>query len=332
MTSKLTGVYGTHHSVSNNPFSYGVITMYENAIEISTRPRTVNGWLILVQLTLFLSVFLTTTASILLQFILIYEGGSEEILAAMLILPLLPFGVKASILLGISLLLDNWRRPLDLPQIYNRHTGKLHFLEESPTCDFNWKNLGDIFNADARRRWFSPRCIVLKTLLWNSLVVEDYTVITTVNGITTHHQSLALVSKKFYPNSYIDTVVARFNVGYSGKYCGPLTNPVDWEHVRRYMRQEGPPRNAWDCSAPLLGKASWWDQLGICSAFGPGYINFWRKHPILSTVAHLLVPLTLPLSLLVATLAWLSELTAYEVFWPAEILQEAGPIIKAQPE
>jgi hypothetical protein len=67
----------------------------------------------------------------------------------------------------------------------------------------------------------------------------------------------------------------------------------------------------------------------VSSAFGPGYLGFWQKHPVLSGFIHLLLPLTLPLALLTSTLGWLSDFAAYEVVWPDWVLQEVGPVVES---
>ena len=101
--------------------------------------------------------------------------------------------------------------------------------------------------------------------------------------------------------------------------------PRVWEHIRRYMNENGPALPWGEQLADTSVPVTWWDSLGAVSVFGPGYIKRWRESWGWMLIMHLLSPLMLPLAILMATTNWVSYKTAYPVAWPQEILDKVGP-------
>jgi hypothetical protein len=330
MTTKLLGQYTTGHSVCREAWSHSVRTVYENAIEVTTAPRVFVGWRLLLPL-IFLALFSGVAAlSLPLLSDLLREGG-RGVLVALLVSPVLAFAWAGALWLVLYLWLEHWRKPFDLPQLYNRRSGVVYLMEETPPRELTWQLVCDLLNPVERRRWFGARSVRVIAVPWASLVVEDYEVTTPMShGPAIKRRWLSLVVAEALggmPMVY-GKVLLRFDVGRAGADIGPSTRAEEWEHVRRYMRHEGPALVAGHALVESRGAQSWWVHLGVSSAFGPGYLGFWREHPVLSGFIHLLLPLTLPLALLTATLGWLSDLAAHEVAWPDWVLQEAGPVIE----
>lgn len=332
MTTKLLGQYTTAHSVCREAWSFTVRAVYEHAIEITTAPRGLLGWSVLLPL-IFLTVFgCIALLSVPLLAELLREGG-RAFFVTLLLLPFLVLSWVATAWFGVNLWLTLWRRPFDLPQIYNRRNGTVYLFEEAPSRTLSVRRMFDLLNAEKRKHWFGPRALTVRVLPWSGLMVEDYEVTERLpKGGTITRRQLALT---FEVDAQGDASMRkpgfelrRFNVGEAGDYTGPLTRAEEWEHVRRYMRLEGSALAVGHALAEPRRALNWWGHLGVSSAFGPGYLGFWREHPVLSGFIHLLLPLTLPLALLTTTLGWLSDLAAHEVAWPDWVLQEAGPVIE----
>jgi hypothetical protein len=125
-------------------------------------------------------------------------------------------------------------------------------------------------------------------------------------------------------------VIARFGVGFTAGYDNGQTQMARWEHIRRYMRGEGPPLTpgdelypddsnehwigAFTSGQPLLGPGSkvWWTGEGLHGAwfltipFGLAFLSIF--------------PLTLPYSLI----RWIVRRFKGTPRWPADILASVG--------
>lgn len=126
-------------------------------------------------------------------------------------------------------------------------------------------------------------------------------------------------------------VIARFGVGFTAGYDSGQTQVARWEHIRRYMRGEGPALTpgdelypddsqehwigAFTSGQPLLGPGSkvWWTGEGLHGAwfltipFGLAFLS--------------ILPLTLPYSLI----RWTVRRFKGTPRWPADILASVGP-------
>ncbi|MBQ1762201.1 MAG: hypothetical protein IIZ92_04790 [Aquincola sp.] len=108
------------------------------------------------------------------------------------------------------------------------------------------------------------------------------------------------------------------------------TVPAAWEHLRRYMNENGPPLQPGETLRETTLPQGWRQSLGIVSVFGPGWRGRWRESPWLMGLLHLLSPLMVPLGLAMATTHRLSCITAREVPWPQDILDRIGPALPTE--
>lgn len=130
-----------------------------------------------------------------------------------------------------------------------------------------------------------------------------------------------------------DKVVARFGVGPTTGYDRGAAQVARWEHIRRYMKNEGPAvtpgdtlfvdasRDHWISALtfgqPLLGPGSkvWWT--------GEGWHGAWFVTIPFGVAFLFLLPLTVPFSLI----RWAVQRFKSEPRWPAEILSSVGGAI-----
>jgi hypothetical protein len=208
-------------------------------------------------------------------------------------------------------------RPLDLPIIFDREHRKVYRLDQAPP-------LG-VFSS--LKPW-PIRCVERD---WDDIVAE-HGVVTFTTGSSAHRQhTLALMVRDKNPGDFKGPITPDNTPPYvdgfvfgDPKTLSELTVPRVWEHVRRYMNENGPPLPPGESLADTSIPTTWWQSLGAVSVFGPGYMGRWRKQPFLMVLMHALLPLFLPLAVLMATTNWLSYKTAYRVDWPAEVLQKIG--------
>ena len=113
-----------------------------------------------------------------------------------------------------------------------------------------------------------------------------------------------------------------------------IANPIElneglvsamWEHIRRYMEEDGPPLGSPpEAMATPIKQPSWWQCLAQTHTFGPGYLQRWKTNTGWMVFAHLLFPVFLPFFALVASCAWLSYFTEIDATWPDEVLAKIG--------
>jgi hypothetical protein len=211
-------------------------------------------------------------------------------------------------------------RPLDLPIIFDRQRRKVYRLDQTPPLS--------VFSA------LKPWPIRYLEHDWDDIVAE-HGVVTFTTGSSVHRQhTLALMVRDKNPGDFKGPITPDNTPPYvdgfvfgDPKTLSEFSVPRVWEHVRRYMNDNGPALPPGETLADTTVPMTWWDSLGAVSVFGPGYVRRWRESPLLMGFMHLLSPLMLPLALLMATTNWLSYKTAYPVQWPAEVLQKIGPAL-----
>lgn len=209
-------------------------------------------------------------------------------------------------------------RPLDLPIIFDRQRRKVYRLDQTPPLS--------VFSA------LKPWPIRYVEHDWDDIVAE-HGVVTFTTGSSAHRQhTLALMVRDKNPGAFRGPITPDNTPPYvdgfvfgDPKTLSEFTVPRVWEHVRRYMNENGPALPPGEAVADTTVPMSWWESLGAVSVFGPGYVGRWSKQPYIMILMHVLLPLFLPLGLLMATTNWLSYKTAFSVEWPAEVLQKIGP-------
>lgn len=207
-------------------------------------------------------------------------------------------------------------QPIDLPILFDRQHRKVYRLIE---------DLDD--RGQPKQR---GHALVIEHD-WDDIVAEHHVTTATTGSSVQRHHTLVLMVRDKRPGDFqgpitptnLPPYVDGFGLG-DAKVLSEFTTPRVWEHVRRYMNENGPALPRGEQLADTTVPVTWWDSLGAVSVFGPGYVKRWRKSPILMGFMHLISPLMFPLAVLMATTNWLSYKTAYPVQWPQEVLDKIG--------
>ncbi|MCW7537005.1 hypothetical protein OOT46_03940 [Aquabacterium sp. A7-Y] len=207
-------------------------------------------------------------------------------------------------------------RPNDEPTIFDRKRRKVYRISREAKSGF--KGL--------LQRW------PLQVLEYDWDLVEAEhraTLVTTGSTAYRQHELWFLVKQSATDSTVIDT----FRIGNVMAMSDGITDGV-WEHIRRFMEEGGPHLPGPD--EPLADRTvpqSWWESMGaIGLPFGPKYLHWWKTSPMITLMHHLVLPLTLPMSLLWGTGNWLSYKTQVPVTWPDEVLAALGPVQRGMSE
>lgn len=199
------------------------------------------------------------------------------------------------------------------PVLFNRATGKVHvFLAQSLTW---WK------------LWQLKPPSRIETWDWDCIRAEvvEFTVFTGSGAPSKNYALVGAVVDQ--PGSL--NVISRFGIG--GSYPWSPDPMVErWEHVRRYMRNEGPalaPGDSLfhDASTHRFWAALWFGQPLI----GPGSRQYWTGEFLngwwfLTIPGGMLFLAMLPFSMAAGLLRWLSHKAKREPKWTPEILASLG--------
>jgi hypothetical protein len=198
-------------------------------------------------------------------------------------------------------------RPIDEPVIFDRKRRKIYRLyrEVKP-------GLKGLF-----QRW--P--MVSAEHAWNT-VTGEYRVTTTPTGrmtIVSHALHFVATARK---DGLI--LVDDFQVA-NPMLLGESTVALFWEHIRRFMEEDGPHLPPGESAYMEPVPSSLWQSMGAVGPFGPNYFTWWRTDTAVTVIFHLIVWIVLPFSLVWAFFNWISYATAIDVQWPANIVDALGP-------
>ncbi|MFN4253335.1 DUF6708 domain-containing protein, partial [Deinococcus sp.] len=210
--------------------------------------------------------------------------------------------------------------PHDLPILFDRQRRKVYRLLE------------DLDETGQPKQRGQARVIEHD---WDDIVAEHHVTTATTGSSAQRHHTLVLMVRDKNPGDFrgpitptnLPPYVDGFALG-DGKVLSEFSTPRVWEHVRRYMNENGPALPPGEQLADTSVPVTWWDSLGAVSVFGPGYIKRWRESWGWMLIVHLFSPVMFPLALLMATTNWASYKTAYPVQWPQEVLDKVGPPVQ----
>ena len=205
--------------------------------------------------------------------------------------------------------------PSDDSVIFDRGNRKVHWVSMQ-------------LAGTSRRAALKRPVIQVRSADWNLIDAEHRAIVKVNTASASRDHDLAFVVRKSATDS---TIVDEFGIAPS-MLLGEATVPALWEHIRRYMEEDGPPLPPGVMEpSPMSPKPrNWWQSMGLVGPFGPNYVQWWNKQSGLTLTAHMLLPLSLPVYLAWGTLNWLTYATEQKVHWPQDVLDALGSALSAQ--
>jgi len=130
------------------------------------------------------------------------------------------------------------------------------------------------------------------------------------------HELLFLVRKSHMDPSVVDA----FSVG-NGLVLGEVTVAPVWEHIRRFMEENGPQLPLGETLRAYHKPKNFKESVAGAVNL---YFGFWKEYRFLAIILTLLFPITLPGAVLITIFSWLSYKTAIPVQWPQHVLDTIG--------
>jgi hypothetical protein len=173
------------------------------------------------------------------------------------------------------------------------------------------------------RHWFKRWPYSVTTHDWDLIDAQHHAVLATTGATITRYHSLVMNVRA---SASDPTIIETFNVGQSMTMT-ERSLPMVWEHLRRYMQEQGPSLPEGETVGQQAPPQGWWRSLAAVGCFGPDYFKWWQQFPFYTGLFHLLFPLFLPMNIIWGTCNWLSYQTAVKVHWPQEIKDLVGPYV-----
>jgi hypothetical protein len=288
------------------PRTFGwVKTTYESAIEYTIGPPGARGLLF------FWGIFQAGLLIPILLWMVLGTLGRKEVgfIEYFGILVGMGFTFASLCILLWCLRLELWS-PSDEPTIFDRKNRKVYRV------------LRDVHPG--LRGLFQRWPLRYASYDWDLIDAQHETkVITTGSTVTRYHALVFLVRCSSTDPTYVDS----FTIG-SSLILGETTVAPAWEHIRRFMEEDGPHLPSGDVLAETARPHTFWQSL--CAIFpaskGDTFWGWlWEELPF-ALLLLALFPLTGPMYFLWGAGNWLSNKTATPIAWPDQVLQAIGPV------
>ncbi|WP_137938739.1 DUF6708 domain-containing protein [Chitinivorax sp. B] len=206
----------------------------------------------------------------------------------------------------------------DLPVIFDRKRRKVYRL------------LMPLDGSGERHRWLM-RPVRLQAAEYDWACIEAEYRVTLMQSGRSAARAHALVLVVYHkPVSVYQTdnqVIDEIYVGNS-LMLGQDTVQRLWEHIRRYMEQNGPPIQQGE---PMLLKKrprTLWQSLGIFAPLGADFARWWRDDRWLTLFYFATAPFSVPYFGLMGVCNWLSYLTSRRTVWPDALAPLLGEPVR----
>lgn len=303
-TPPLSGVleqFSKRQTASANPTTFLLVKQtYSDAIEYTGTPVGSRGLLLF--FTLISSAFLLKGSQQILTDGVTYDPiGIVDIvgiIVAVTITSLVTYGIAISIRLELF-------RPLDEPFIFDRKNRKVYLNYRQ--VSLNWRGL--------LRRWPCKTDIYD----WDLIHAEHHAVVNANSATVSRAHSLVFV---VHQSKEDPTVIAQFAIG--GIQMGEVSVPAVWEHIRRFMEENGPHVPAGEPLMQVQPPTSLWQILSNMGPYGKPLPTWWRIQKVMTIFAFIFAPILVPGCIVFSICAWISYKTAFSLPWPQEVLDAVG--------
>ncbi|QBI04601.1 DUF6708 domain-containing protein [Pseudoduganella albidiflava] len=277
--------------------SLGMIARtYPDAIEFSARAAGMTGMIMLIGLMSAAFAFWVSDQVLSLEL----ENGRSVI--SFLSFPFVIIVFFHGIYSAIKYTRIELYRPKDEPTIFDRYNRKVYriYREVYP----GW--LGTF------KKW--PMKMAEHD--WNLIYAEHHAIVNATGSSVTRMHSLIFNVQK---STSDPTVVDSFAIGTSIQ-MGEVTVPAVWEHIRRFMEENGPHLPPGEVIEQRREPQTFLQCMAATGPYGSNFKNWWRDHTAMMIVGLLFFPITFPMMTLMGIFSWMAVKTARPVVWPSYVL------------
>lgn len=234
---------------------------------------------------------------------------------------------------GVALLWVGWRFGLrPIPALLRTDL----FAPDNQPLIFDRKHqrvyrLFDPNQDSLKGRWWTRAPMPLQGVEyhWSCITAEHRVQLITRGNSVTRVHGLVLVArdhpKKGEPQGRL---LDEFPVA-SSMVLGEATVPRLWEHLRRYMEDNGPALPEGEVLQIDERPTTLWQSIGVVSPFSGQFLRWWRDSRFMTILVFIGLPITLPVFTLCGMGNWLSHKTMRPTVWPQEVHERIGEPVQA---
>jgi uncharacterized membrane protein len=197
-------------------------------------------------------------------------------------------------------------RPEDEPTIFDRKNRKVYRIYRETQA--GWRGL------------LVPWPMKMVEHDWDLIDAEHHAVLMATGSTLTRLHGLTFLVRKSHEDP---TLVDSFPIG-RGMQMGEITVPAAWEHIRRFMEEDGPHLPPNETLQPFYQPRTFWQCM--CAPF-PSFRNlpalFLEEAPMM-ILALLFSPIVLPVMLLLGLFTWLAYITSIPIAWKPAVREAVG--------
>ncbi|MBP1202825.1 hypothetical protein JOD97_000839 [Duganella sp. 1411] len=197
-------------------------------------------------------------------------------------------------------------RPEDEPTIFDRKNRKVYRIYRETYS--GWRGL------------LRPWPVKTATYEWDLVDAEHHAQLNSNTATVSRIHSLVFLVRK---NSADPSIVDTFQIGNSMQ-MSEVTVPAVWEHIRRFMEENGPHLLPGEVLFSFEKPKNWWESVLSAGPYGGNFKNIWQHHRFFAVASLIFFPIIFPFIILVGSFAWLSFETSTRIGWAPEVLQAVG--------
>jgi hypothetical protein len=197
-------------------------------------------------------------------------------------------------------------RPEDEPTIFDRKNRKVYRIYRETYA--GWRGL------------LAPWPLKSAEHDWDLIDAEHHAaVITTGSTVSRMHGLIFLVRKSATDPTPVDS----FAIG-NGMQLGEITVPAVWEHIRRFMEEDGPHLPPNEVLQPQRQPTTFWQCMGAPFPSLRQLRSWWPNELPLMLMGLLTAPVIVPIMVLLGVLTWFAYRTSIPVAWSPAVLEAIG--------
>lgn len=294
--------YAKDRPATQSAIGFGLIkNTFEQAIEYRGITDGSRGVLTLIGLTcLCFMIFITVDL-----FPVIANGMKEPVILMSSLIFIFSLGTF-SIYFFLRCVRMELFRPYDEPVIFDRKNRKVYRIYR--LVEPGWKGL--------LRSW--P--IASASYDWDLIEAEHQAVVNANTSTISRVHSLVFNVMK---SRTAPSIVASFTIGNSME-LGEVTIPAVYEHIRKFMENEGPYLPHGESISVSEKPTSFLQCMARTGPYGDNLKKWWQNARLLTILGFLLFPVIFPIVTLLGIFSWLSYITSSPIAWSGDVLAAVG--------
>lgn len=207
---------------------------------------------------------------------------------------------------GIKYIRFELFRPEDEPTIFDRKNRKVYRIFRETYSGFR----------GVLSRWPTKTA----EYDWDLIDAEHHAAVSTTGSTIARQHGLIFVVRT---SATDPTPMDSFAIGNS-TLMGEVTVPAAWEHIRRFMEEDGPHLPPGEVLARASSTASFWQCMASAGPYGKRFRIWWREQKAMMVLGLIFFPIVFPLMTLVGIFRWLSYKTAAPIKWSPSVRAAIG--------